>query len=100
MYANGEGLGTSDRQSPPEKALKNRDGVDTFLISKRFVRCICPRCRKTFNVHMMWSGRGMPRKYCADCKVIVGNYDESAIFESMRTALAPAKKSGRGVTEE
>jgi hypothetical protein len=53
-----------------------------------------------FIVQMMWSGRGMPRKYCADCKAIIGNYDESAIFESTRTALAPAKKSGRGNTEE
>ncbi|WP_319523082.1 hypothetical protein [uncultured Desulfosarcina sp.] len=80
--------------------MKNWNDINNFLSGKRFIRCICPRCRKTYNVYMMWTGRGMPRKYCADCKSIIANYDASAIFESTRAALAPAKKSGRGAAEE
>ena len=89
MYSNGEGLGTPIGKPPAD-----------FSGSKRLVRCICPRCRKIFNAYMMWAGRGMPRKYCADCKAIIETYDESAIFESNNVALIPAKKRGEGVRED
>lgn len=101
MYSNGEGLGTAAHKSPPDEAWKKcGPGKSRFNGGKRFVRCVCPRCRKLFNVYMMWAGRGMPRKYCADCKAIIGIYDESAMFESRPSVSVPAKKRGGSVTEE
>jgi len=32
------------------------------------VECICPRCRKTHTVRIVWRGRGKPRIYCKECK--------------------------------
>ncbi|BBO90767.1 hypothetical protein [Desulfosarcina ovata] len=70
------------------------------LKSKRFVRCICPRCRKTFTIYMVWTGRGMPRKYCVDCRAIINTYDKSAVLESCDSVLVPAQKRGRNSFEE
>jgi Zn ribbon nucleic-acid-binding protein len=101
MYSNGEGLGTPVRNSPRDEAWKNwGDGKNKVTKSKRFVRCICPKCRKTTDVYMMWSGRGVPRKYCADCKVVISTYDELAMSASCHSVSVPAKKRGRSVTEE
>ena len=32
------------------------------------VDCKCPKCGKTHRVTMFWTGRGVPRKYCNQCK--------------------------------
>ena len=30
--------------------------------------CICPICRQLHKVKMNWTGRGMPRKFCMECR--------------------------------
>ena len=101
MYSNGEGLGT-----PSDKSLKRKawekwgEGDESFTGKKRFVRCICPRCRKIIHVYMLWSGRGIPRKYCNDCKAIIDAYDKSATCESHNTALTSRKRRRQIGSEE
>lgn len=32
------------------------------------VDCKCPKCGRAHRVTMFWTGRGVPRKYCPQCK--------------------------------
>lgn len=100
MYAKGEGLGTHAGKSQSDEGWQNWETVNKSINGKQFIRCICPRCRKTFNAYLMWTGRGIPRKYCTDCKVAINNYDDSAIYETTSAVEVPARKRGRGATEE
>jgi len=101
MYSNGEGLGTISDKPLQEKAWKKwSDEKEPFTGKKRFMRCICPRCRKITHVYMLWSGRGMPRKYCDDCKAIINAYDRSAMCESHHTVLTSRKRRRQNSAEE
>jgi transposase-like protein len=40
--------------------------VEGFGKSK--VECICPRCAKMHIMKMRWIGRGVPRKFCQNCR--------------------------------
>ena len=40
-------------------------GVDH---DKSKVECICPKCDKKHVMNFHWIGRGMPRKYCQNCR--------------------------------
>lgn len=30
--------------------------------------CKCPSCGKTHKIKMIWTGNGMPRKFCGKCQ--------------------------------
>jgi len=32
--------------------------------------CICPMCRSRHYKPMYWLGRGIPRKYCKNCRIV------------------------------
>ena len=100
MYANGEGLAAPVCKSSTNETRNGRDDIRKYFNGKRFVRCICPRCQKEFNAYLKWSGRGTPRKYCADCKAIIGNYDESAMYETSSAIMAQVKKRGHSAFED
>jgi hypothetical protein len=34
--------------------------------------CNCPRCRKDHTMRIKFIGRGVPRKYCPKCQIVVG----------------------------
>ena len=40
--------------------------VEGFGKSK--VECICPRCGKMHIMKIWWIGRGVPRKFCQNCR--------------------------------
>jgi hypothetical protein len=40
--------------------------VEEFAKSK--VDCICPGCGKLHIMKMRWIGRGVPRKFCQNCR--------------------------------
>jgi transposase-like protein len=40
--------------------------VEGFGKSK--IECICPRCGKMHVMKMRWIGRGVPRKFCPNCR--------------------------------
>ena len=97
MYSNGGGLGIADgNQSPGREWSKRKTNIDVnlFKTGKQFVRCICPKCDSHHNVYMMWTGRGIPRKYCGNCKPLVSGYDDAAIYEACLSAPGHSKKRG------
>jgi hypothetical protein len=57
-----------------ERSLENKV-LQLLTLKKKLVRCICPRCHQRHLVYMLWTGRGMPRKYCPMCRSTVSGYD-------------------------
>lgn len=39
---------------------------------EKMVVCYCPRCQKTYTRDVFWTGRGMPRMFCTDCRYWLG----------------------------
>lgn len=40
-----------------------------FVTEKsRSTECICPKCSARHKLKMLWTGRGIPRKFCPICK--------------------------------
>jgi hypothetical protein len=96
MYANGESVGVRGPKKWRKTIWRYDDAEDrTYRNGKRFVQCICPKCAEHHNVYMLWTGRGVPRKYCANCKPLVSGYDEAAIHEAAVYAPGHSKKKGR-----
>lgn len=97
MYSNGGGLGVvGPKQLAGRGWSKKKTDVDIklFKTGKQFVRCICPKCDGFHNVYMLWTGRGIPRKYCLNCKPLVAGYDEAAVYEASISAPGHSKKRG------
>ena len=67
---------------------------------KYFVECICPKCSVRHQYYMMWTGRGVPRKYCGNCKPIVSGLDETAYCEVSFSKFGRLKKRGRSYDSE
>jgi hypothetical protein len=62
---------------------------------KRFTQCRCPRCTAYHNVYMLWTGQGMPRKYCVSCRLLVSRYDDAAMFEASINTPSHLKKQSK-----
>jgi Zn ribbon nucleic-acid-binding protein len=97
MYSNGGGLGAMVRNQLRQEAWRrNEDELERRVRNgKRFVSCICPKCTAHHYVYMMWTGRGVPRKYCCNCKPMVSGYDEAAVYEASISMPGNSKKRGR-----
>lgn len=54
------------------QSLLSEDSYLEFMDSDYPVDCKCPKCGKTHRVTMFWTGRGVPRKFCPQCKGGVG----------------------------
>ena len=96
MYSNGGGLGISARKTSQDNSWRSDKGEDAklFKTGKAFVRCICPKCTSYHDVYMLWTGRGVPRKYCVNCKPLIAGYDEAAIWEASVSSPGHAKTKG------
>ena len=54
---------------PSEDAEPEPDQVSELEgFAKSKVECICPGCGKMHVVKMRWIGRGVPRKFCENCR--------------------------------
>lgn len=96
MYSNGGGLGISVRENARRTGWHPNENDKPFKNVKSFVRCLCPKCSILHNVYMLWTGRGMPRKYCVNCKPLVSGYDDAAVYEaSVSTSGGNSRKKGR-----
>ncbi|MFO7714540.1 MAG: hypothetical protein R6V78_08880 [Desulfosarcina sp.] len=80
-------------------SFSNKNNQERYQIDKRFVRSICPKCTAHHNVYMMWTGRGVPRKYCCNCKPLVAGYDDAAMYEASTSPRHSQKKGRSGVSE-
>lgn len=41
----------------------------------------CPKCENVHKVRIFWSGRGIPRCYCKECKKIISHINNAEILE-------------------
>lgn len=51
------------------------------MLKSRKVKCKCPVCSKIHICFMKWTGRGMPRKYCDNCKSTISPFSHSDFHE-------------------
>lgn len=58
MKPDNQGLGA-------EKGLEH---IQQLCLKERSTSCICPKCGARHRLKMLWTGRGMPRKFCPICK--------------------------------
>lgn len=70
----------SSRHQRPVKvvcdALFNDDGC--FNLDKTAsTECLCPKCGAVHRLKFLWTGRGMPKKYCQACKLYAASIDET-----------------------
>ena len=65
-----------------ETGYRYKESGKNFKSEKRTVACICPKCTDQHHVHMQWTGRGVPRKYCHTCRGLVAGLDSAATYES------------------
>ena len=57
-------------------ALFNDDGC--FNLNKTAsTECLCPKCGAVHRLKFLWTGRGMPKKYCQACKLYAASIDET-----------------------
>ncbi|XPS83033.1 uncharacterized protein Dvar_10510 [Desulfosarcina variabilis str. Montpellier] len=64
--------------------------------TKKNVRCLCPRCGAFHKVQMLWTGRGIPRKYCPLCRPVIAVYDDTVCHDAPNPySPAQNKKTGQ-----
>lgn len=102
MYSNGAGIGIDVRETLREKVWQQdeNDLPNRFRNGKGFVRCTCPKCSIHHSVYMLWTGRGMPRKYCPNCKPLIAGYDDAALCETSINTPGHPKRKGRRMDGE
>jgi hypothetical protein len=96
MYSSDTNPTAANCEKWSEKAWDHHKREDRFFrTGKRFIRCICPKCRIVHQVYMLWTGRGVPRKYCAGCRPLVSGYDDAALYEAAVFVSGRVKKKER-----
>ena len=53
------------RNSDAEKKI---EGIQAICLREKLTECMCPNCGTHHRAKMLWTGRGMPRKFCPTCK--------------------------------
>jgi ribosomal protein L32 len=61
----GQTVKAEKRSSDAEKKI---DGIQAICLREKLTECICPNCGTHHRAKMLWTGRGMPRKFCPTCK--------------------------------
>ncbi|WP_419660793.1 hypothetical protein [Desulfosarcina variabilis] len=100
MYSNGGGIGITVREKAPKLSFPPKEEERRYKNGKAFVRCLCPKCNVLHNVYMLWTGRGMPRKYCVNCKPLVSGYDEAAFYEAAISTSGHTRRKGKSIESE
>jgi len=95
MYSNEASPTTVDCETWPQKAWNPEKENRSFRTGKRFVGCICPKCAIVHQVYMLWTGRGVPRKYCGNCKPLVSGYGDAVLYEAAVYVPGHSRKKGR-----
>ena len=49
-------------------ADKRVESIQALCLSEKSTECICPKCGTHHKVKLLWTGRGIPRKFCPVCK--------------------------------
>lgn len=73
------------------KNEKRIESIQSICLSEKSTDCICPKCGARHRVKLLWTGRGIPRKYCPICKHYANTIDENDPFvvSSAAGAMSP-----------
>ena len=41
------------------------------MYGAKLTSCICPKCERKHKLKIRWTGDGMPKKYCSQCKALL-----------------------------
>ena len=56
---------TAKGNSDTEKRI---ECIQSICLKEKKTECVCPKCGARHRIKLLWTGRGMPRKYCPICK--------------------------------
>ena len=75
-------------------AEKRIESIQSVCLREKSTECICPKCGTHHRVKLLWTGRGMPRKFCPVCKHYSTAIHDSEPFTVSSVAGAWASSSG------
>ena len=55
------------------------DELNFKLNESLTIECICPKCGTIHRMKLLWSGRGIPKKYCQPCKTFVSTIEPAEL---------------------
>lgn len=71
-----------------------KDTDDLYNLKPKMTVCFCPRCEKTHTKNFLWTGRGIPRKFCGKCKDSLPFFNEdTGIAELHKTSSIVSRPS-------
>lgn len=53
--------------------------------ARKWIKCICPKCGGVHKIKFIWTGRGVPRKYCSICVKLVRDFAHHPDVEYHKT---------------
>ena len=59
-----------------ERWLNCKQNRDYPECGKSSTACKCPKCGEDHRAFLQWTGRGVPRIFCADCRPLVAGIDD------------------------
>jgi len=58
-------------------AEKGVECIQSICLSEKSTECVCPKCGARHRVKLLWTGRGLPRKFCPICKHYSNSINDS-----------------------
>jgi len=80
---------TAKGNSDTEKRI---ECIQSICLREKKMECVCPKCGTHHRIKILWTGRGMPRKFCPICKHYSISIDDTDPFAVSKVAggLSPA----------
>lgn len=74
------------------RMIKRRTKKEYLNNGKTGTICKCPKCDLLHQTYIQWTGRGMPRIFCATCKPLVAGISEAGGHCGMSVVVKSARK--------
>lgn len=73
-------------------AEKKIESIQSICLREKSTECMCPKCGARHRVKLLWTGRGMPRKFCPICKHYASSINDTDCFSvgSVVRTLSPS----------
>jgi transposase-like protein len=68
MLTNKRVMGVKMSAMPDSDLNSDNELEEIINFDKIKVECICPKCGKKHVMNFPWTGRGIPRKFCPQCR--------------------------------
>jgi hypothetical protein len=81
---------TKKRDDDAEKRIES---IQSLCLSETSTECVCPKCGTHHRVKLLWTGRGMPRKFCPICKHYASSIHDNEPFVVSNVAGASSPTS-------